>query len=257
MDNLFLSFVPGNSLLHRLDPKTKIIGLMLSSICILEASSFVEIVLITFVFLSLVISCKLPVIHFVRSVRPMLFFFAIIFITQLLFTEGNTIYRFKWISLSYEGLLLGSIITLRFILLLLFAALLTATTSASRITAGIERLLRPLPLRYIGISSHDLAMMMSLSIYFVPLLYDNFRSLKEAQFFRGLNIKKRPVKAIFSLSVPLVNSSLRRVEEVTLAMESRCYRSFGRTSIHVMEIKKLDYFFYFLYSIIFIFYIVL
>jgi energy-coupling factor transport system permease protein len=228
---------------------------MLSSICILEASSFVEIVLLTFVFLSLVISCKLPAMHFVRSVRPMLFFFAILFITQLLFTEGNTIYRFKWISLSYEGLLLGSIITLRFIFLLLFAALLTATTSASRITTGIERLLRPLPLRYMGISSHDLAMMMSLSIYFVPLLYDNFRSLKEAQFSRGLNIKKTPVKAIFSLSVPLVNSSLRRVEEVALAMESRCYTSLGRTSIHVMEVKKLDYLFFFLYSIFFIFYI--
>ncbi|MDY0388475.1 MAG: energy-coupling factor transporter transmembrane protein EcfT [Methanolobus sp.] len=255
MNNLFLSFVPGSSLLHRLDPRTKIIGLMLSSICILEASSFVEIVLLTFVFLSLVISCKLPAMHFVRSVRPMLFFFAILFITQLLFTEGNTIYRFKWISLSYEGLLLGSIITLRFIFLLLFAALLTATTSASRITTGIERLLRPLPLRYMGISSHDLAMMMSLSIYFVPLLYDNFRSLKEAQFSRGLNIKKTPVKAIFSLSVPLVNSSLRRVEEVALAMESRCYTSLGRTSIHVMEVKKLDYLFFFLYSIFFIFYI--
>ncbi|WP_342306278.1 energy-coupling factor transporter transmembrane protein EcfT [Methanolobus sp. ZRKC5] len=257
MNNLFLSFVPGSSLLHRLDPRTKIIGLMLASICILEASSFVEIVLIAFVFLSLVIACKLPSIHFVRSVRPMLFFFAILFITQLLFTEGTIIYRFKWISVSYEGLVLGSIITLRFIFLLLFAALLTATTSPSRITTGIERLLRPLPLKYIGISSHDLAMMMSLSIYFVPLLYDNFRSLKEAQFSRGLNIKKAPVKAIFSLSVPLVSSSVRRVEEVALAMESRCYSSLGRTSIHVMMIKKVDYLFFFLYSIIFIFCIVL
>jgi energy-coupling factor transport system permease protein len=254
MDNLFLSFVPGNSILHRLDPRTKIIGLMLASICILKASSFMEITLIMFVFLILLFICHLPVMHFVRSVRPMLLFFAILFLVQLFFTEGTVIFSFKWLSVSYEGLVLGTIITLRFVFLLLFASLLTATTSPSRITAGIESFLRLLPLKHIGISSHDFAMMMSLSIYFAPLLYDNFRSLRDAQISRGLDIKKEPVKAIFSISIPLVATSVRRVEEVAMAMESRCYSGIGRTSMYVMEFRRMDYLFYLLYFFIFSFF---
>lgn len=241
MNNLFMSFVPGDSLLHMLDPRTKIIGLMLVSFFILGASSFVDMALIMLVFAVLVMSCRLPSKHFVRSVRPMLFFFAILFLMQLFFTEGTVIWQFNSISITYEGLVLGAIITLRFIFLLLFAALITATTSPSHITAGIERLLRPLPLRYIGITSHDLAMMMSLSIYFVPLFYDSFRNLREAQISRGLDVKKKPVKAIFSIAVPLVSTSVRRVEEVALAMESRCYRSVGRSSLHVLEFTGKDH----------------
>ncbi|WP_340819618.1 energy-coupling factor transporter transmembrane component T [Methanolobus sp. WCC4] len=250
MDNLFMSFVPGDSLLHRLDPRTKIIGLMLVSFCILGASSFADMVLIALVFSGLVVSCRLPPNHFVRSVRPMLFFFAILFLMQLFFTKGRVIWQFNLISATYEGLVLGTIITLRFVFLLLFAALITATTSPSRITAGIERLLRPFPLRYIGITSHDLAMMMSLSIYFVPLFYDSFRSLREAQISRGLDIKKEPVKAIFSIAVPLVSTSVRRVEEVALAMESRCYRSTGRTSMHVLDLSGNDYLSFVLFAIV-------
>ncbi|WP_319508981.1 energy-coupling factor transporter transmembrane protein EcfT [uncultured Methanolobus sp.] len=257
MDDLFSSFIPGESLLHRLDPRTKILGLMLASICILEASSFEGMSLITLVFIVLLMACKLPLMHFTQSVRPMILFFVILFLMQLFFTEGTPIFQFEWITASYEGLILGTILTLRFIFLLLFAALLTATTSPSKITAGIERLLRPLPLKYIGITSHDLAMMMSLSIYFVPMFYDNFRTLRDAQLSRGLDIKKEPIKAILSISVPLISISVRAVEEVALAMESRCYVGMGRTSMHVMELKSSDYLSLFLYGVLFVFCIVL
>ncbi|SFM47308.1 energy-coupling factor transport system permease protein [Methanolobus profundi] len=241
MNDLFMSFVPGDSVLHRLDPRTKIIGLMLVSFCILDASSFADMFFIALVFTVLVLSCRLPLGHFVRSVRPMLFFFAILFLMQLFFTEGREVWHFSSLSVTYEGLLLGTTITLRFVFLLLFAALITATTSPSRITSGIERLLRPLPLRYVGITSHDMAMMMSLSIYFVPMFYDSFTSLREAQISRGLDIRKEPVKAIFSIVVPLVSGSVRRVEEVALAMESRCYQSTGRSSMHEMKFTGKDH----------------
>lgn len=250
MNNLFMSFVPGDSLLHRLDPRTKIIGLMLVSFFILAASSFADMFFILLIFTGLVMSCRLPWMHFARSVRPMLFFFAILYLMQLIFTEGRVIWQFNFISFTYEGLVLGTTITLRFVFLLLFAALITATTSPSRITAGIEGLLRPFPLRYIGITSHDLAMMMSLSIYFVPLFYDSFRTLREAQVSRGMDIKKEPVKAIFSIAVPLVSTSVRRVEEVALAMESRCYQSVGRSSLHVLEFTGKDHLSFVLFVIV-------
>jgi ABC-type cobalt transport system, permease component CbiQ and related transporters len=241
MNDLLLSYMPGKSFLHRLDPRTKIIGLMAVSFCILKVSSFEIMLLISIIFSILVIACHLPTIHFARSVRPMLPFFIFIFLMQLLFTEGSPLFEFGLLTGTYEGFLLGSILALRFIFLILFAALITATTSPAGITAGVERLLRPLPIRYVGISSHDLAMMMSLSLYFVPMLFDSFRDLRDAQISRGLDIRKEPVKAIMSLTVPLVRMSLRSVDEVALAMESRCYTGEGRSSMYLLEFRLSDY----------------
>jgi energy-coupling factor transport system permease protein len=241
MNDLFLSFVPGKSFLHRLDPRTKVLGLMAVSFCILKVSSFEIMALMAIIFATLVIAYHLPLIHFVRSVRPMLPFFTFIFLMQLLFTEGTPFFEFGLLKATNEGFLLGSILALRFIFLILFAALITATTSPSGITSGIERLLRPLPLKYLGISSHDLAMMMSLSLYFVPMLFDSFRDLRDAQISRGLDIRKEPVKAIMSLTVPLVRMALRSVDEVALAMESRCYNGNERSSMYVLKFSVLDY----------------
>jgi energy-coupling factor transport system permease protein len=250
MNDLFLSFIPGKSLVHRLDPRTKIIGLMVLSICILNVSSFEAMVLVGIVFATLVLTCRLPFIHFARSLRPIIPFFSLIFLMQFFFTEGTAILDLNLITGTYEGLLLGSIVTLKFIFLILFAALITATTSPSGITTGIERLLRPLPLRYIGVSSHDIAMMMSLSLYFVPMMYDNFKDLRDAQLSRGLDTRKEPVKAISSLVVPLVRISLRSVDEVALAMESRCYTGQGRSSIHALNFRNRDYYLFVLYFIL-------
>nr|WP_321496763.1 energy-coupling factor transporter transmembrane protein EcfT [uncultured Methanolobus sp.] len=241
MNDLFLSYVPGKSFFHRLDPRTKILGLMAVSFCILKVSSFEIMALIAIIFATLVIACHLPPVHFARSVRPMIPFFSFIFLMQFLFTEGTPVFEFGLLTGTYEGLLLGSMLALRFIFLILFAALITATTSPAGITAGVERLLRPLPLRYAGISSYDLAMMMSLSLYFVPMLFDSFRDLRDAQYSRGLDVRKEPVKAIMSLTVPLVRMSLRSVDEVALAMEGRCYTGEGRGSLHVMKFTFIDY----------------
>ncbi|MDK2827167.1 MAG: energy-coupling factor transport system permease protein [Methanolobus sp.] len=256
MNDLFLSYVPGKSFLHRVDPRTKVIGLMAVSFCILKVSSFEAMALISLIFAILIIVCHLPLLHFVRSVRPMLPFFTFIFLMQFLFTEGNSIFEFGLLTGTYEGFLFGSILALRFIFLILFAALITATTSPAGITAGVERLLRPLPLRCAGISSHDLAMMMSLALYFVPMLFDSFRDLRDAQISRGLDIRKEPVKAIMSLTVPLVRMSLRSVDEVALAMESRCYTGEGRSSMYLLEFRSLDYALFVFYCImLFLFYI--
>jgi energy-coupling factor transport system permease protein len=250
MNDLFLSYVPGKSFLHGLDPRTKIVGLMAISFCILRVSSVEIMALLAVIFVTIIVACQLPVIHFVRSVRPMIPFFSFIFLMQVLFTEGTPVFEFGLLKGSYEGFLHGSILSLRFIFLILFAALVTATTSPAGITAGVERLLRPLPLKYMGISSHDLAMMMSLSLYFVPMLFDSFRDLRDAQISRGLDIKREPVKAIMSLTVPLVKMSLRSVDEVALAMESRCYTGVSRSSMYVLKFSFMDY-------VLFIFYLVL
>lgn len=241
MNNLFLSFIPGQSFLHRLDPRAKILGVMLGSICILSISSYEGIVLAAGIFLVFVVLSGLPVIHFLHQLKPTLIFFLLLFVLQLFTVSGKPFFTIGQISATYHGFETGLIMILKFAFLILFAALLTSVTSPSEITAALEKLLHFLPVRYLGVSSHDLAMMMSLALYFLPFLYAGFRDLMDAQVSRGLDIKKKPLKAIFSFSVPLVRLSVRRVDEVALAMESRCYSGSLRTSVYNMKFRPEDH----------------
>ncbi|WP_406660137.1 energy-coupling factor transporter transmembrane protein EcfT [Methanolobus sp. ZRKC3] len=241
MSNLFFSYVPGNSLLHRLDPRTKIIAVMLASILIFRSGTFSEMLAIAIIFIFLLFLSSLSLNLVLDSLRPMSLILSFIFIIQLFFTEGVPMFSLLGLNATYEGLLLGSIITLRFAYLLMFASLLTATTASSLITAGIERLLRPLPLKVLGISSFDLAVMMSMSLHFVPLLYNSFRDLKDAQVSRGLNMRHNPFKAVYSLSVPMIRAAFRMAEEVAVSMESRCYQGVHRSCLFELRMRGMDW----------------
>lgn len=241
MNGLFFTYVPGTSMIHTLDPRTKLIGMMLASICIFRSQSFVEMAVIALVLFILYLLSAVPFKEIIDSVRPLFFFLLFIFFVQLLFTDGTVLVSFYGVKVSDEGLVVGTLVMLKFVSLLIFALLLTATTTPSRITSGIERMLRPLPLKLLGISSFDIAAMMSLSLYFVPLLYDNFRQLKEAQLSRGLDTKYSPLRAVYSLSVPMIHASFRSAEEVAMAMESRCYQGVHRTSMFELKMKGRDY----------------
>jgi energy-coupling factor transport system permease protein len=124
---------------------------------------------------------------------------------------------------------------------LLFAALLTASTDPSAITCGIERMLRPLPLRWLGISSFELATMMNLSIAFLPLLFERVERTKAAQAARGMDFVKNPFHSVPALAIPLLRGVIRDAEELALAMESRGYQGSRRTSIHELSMQKSDW----------------
>jgi energy-coupling factor transport system permease protein len=140
-----------------------------------------------------------------------------------------------------EGLEKGLKLASRFILLLLFASLLTASTDPSAITCGVERMFRYLPLRFLGISSFELATMMNISIAFLPLLFERVERTKAAQAARGMDFVKNPFHSIPALAIPLLRGVIRDAEELALAMESRGYQGKRRTSLHELSMKKRDW----------------
>lgn len=240
MQEPVFSYVPGTSLLHRFDPRTKIVAVMLLGVLIFRIENFAGIgALFTFFFVLASLS-GLPMKIFFRAVRPMMLFILFIFLTKLFFTEGKALASYWILQPSLEGLATGLKLAARFVLLLLFAALLTASTDPSAITCGIERMLRPLPLHLLGISSFELATMMNISIAFLPLLFERVERTKAAQEARGMDFVKNPFHTVPALAIPLLRGIIRDAEELAFAMEGRGYQGNRRTSIHELSMQKND-----------------
>jgi energy-coupling factor transport system permease protein len=172
----------------------------------------------------------------------------IILITMVIhmFTAPGEKVLFSWtiFKITEEGLILGAKMALRLILLLLFSSVLTFTTSPIVLTDGIEKLLRPF--KCIGVPAHELAMMMTIALRFIPTLLEETDRIMKAQTARGAdfssgNLLER-AKNMLPLLVPLFVSAFRRAEELAIAMESRCYRGGeGRTRMHELAYKGIDY----------------
>lgn len=241
MQEPVFSYVPGESFLHTLDPRTKLAAVMLLGVLAFRTESFFGIGILFAFFVALTSFSGLPARVFFRAVRPMAMFIIFIFFAQLFFTEGRVLTSFWILHPSLEGLQNGIRLSARFILLLLFAALMTASTDPSAITCGIERILRPLPLRWLGVNSYELATMMNLSIAFLPLLFDRAERTKAAQASRGMYFGKNPLRSVPALTIPLIRGVVRDAEELSLAMESRGYQGTRRTSMHELLMQKRDW----------------
>lgn len=241
MQEPVFSYVPGTSILHRLDPRTKVAAVMLLGILTFRIENFAGIGALFVFFFVLSLISELPTKVFFRAVRPMMLFIFFIFLTQLFFTDGKSLASYWILQPSLEGLEKGLKLAARFILLLLFSALLTASTDPSAITCGIERMLRPFPLRWLGISSFELATMMNISIAFLPLLFERVERTKAAQAARGMDFVKSPLRSIPALTIPLLRGVIRDAEELALAMESRGYQGNRRTSIYELSMQKSDW----------------
>lgn len=235
------SYVPGISPLHKLDPRTKIVVVMLLGILVFRIENFAGIVALFMLFFSLTLLSRLPMRILFRAVRPMVLFITFIFFTQLFFSGGSPFASFWILKPSMEGMENGLNFAARFILLLLFAALLTASTDPSSITCGIEKMLRPLPLRWLGVSSFELATMMNISIAFLPLLFERVERTKAAQAARGMDFMRNPFRSVPALAIPLLWGVIRDAEELALAMESRGYQGKHRTSIHELSMQRRDW----------------
>ncbi len=243
MSDMLFTYVRVNSPLHSLDPRTKLLFVMCVSILIFRLSTLVHLLGLLVFFLVLMLISQVPAVVFLRSLRTIAIFVFAIFMTHLIFTPGVPLMHSgpaALIPASFEGLVKGLVFALRFSLLILFATLLTATTRSGQITCGIERLLRPLKLP--GVSSFDIATMMGLAIYFIPNLLSSATEIRDAQRARGLHSGHGPVKVLVSLSYPVLAASLRMVDDVSMAMESRCYQGEYRTSLYQLQMTFTDRF---------------
>ena len=237
-------FFPGDSFVHHLDPRTKLIATLIYIVAIFLAQTPLTYgILIGFAFLVVLLS-RLPILMVLKSLKPVWFIVVItLLIHTFTFPGKEILWQWQMFTVTKEGLELGVKMGLRLTLLLLFSSVLTFTTSPIVLTDGIERLLRPL--KCVGVPAHEIAMMMTIALRFIPTLLEETDRIIKAQEARGAdfgngNMMKK-IKGMLPLLVPLFVSAFRRADELATAMEARCYRGGeGRTRMYELHYHKED-----------------
>lgn len=233
-------FFPGNSFLYRLDPRTKLILTMALIILVFITQSFVGFGLICLFILWCGISTKIGMKYMIKGLKPIFLIIVLTFVLNLfLMKEGTTLVKLGFIHITTGGLSTAMFMAVRLILLVMSSQILTLTTSPIALTDGLETLLRPLS--KIGFPAHEISMMMSIALRFIPTLMEETGKIKRAQMARGADFESGNLiaraKAMIPLLVPLFVSAFRRADELAMAMEARCYRGGeGRT-----KMKQLKY----------------
>ena len=236
-------YIPGNSVVHRLDPRTKIIITLAYMILLFVLNNFYGYIFpVVFLILATVLS-RIPVRYLVKGLKPLVFIIALTFILNSFMIKGRIIYEIGPLDITYEGLSQGAFMAIRLILLITGTSLLTLTTSPISLTDGIERLLSPF--RKIGVPAHELAMMMTIALRFIPTLLEETDKIMKAQMARGADFESGNIinraKNLVPLLVPLFISAFRRADDLAMAMEARCYRGGeNRTRLKELKMTSLD-----------------
>ena len=238
-------YFPGESVVHRLDPRTKLLFLIVYIVALFTASSWISYGVV-FLFLATAIAIsRIPLKSIVRGMKPLMMILIFTAILNLFFTGGDTVLVKFWvITITKEGLFRAIFMVLRILLLITCTFLLTYTTSPISLTDGLESLLSPL--KKIRVPVHELAMMMCIALRFVPTLIEETDKIMCAQKARGADFESgnifHRVKALVPILVPLFISSFRRADELATAMECRCYHGGeGRTKMKLLRYKRRDY----------------
>lgn len=247
-------YVPGDSLVHRLDPRTKITIIFFFVFIVFFANNVGSYSLLTVFALTCMFTSKVPIRFIIKGLTPVWFLIIFTFILHLFVTrEGTVIFEF-WIFEFYSGgLIQGIAISVRFFLLILVTSLLTLTTTPIEITDAIEDMLHPL--KRFKFPVHELALMMSISLRFIPTLMQETDKISRAQASRGVDFKTGPIKdrikAVVPLLVPLFVSAFKRAEELAMAMEARGYQGGeGRSKLRELKIEKRDILIFILFAIV-------
>ena len=236
-------YYPTTSFMHSLDPRTKILCTMIFIVGIFLADTWVAYGVVTaFVLLGIALS-NLPLSLVWKAVKPLWIIIVFTMVINVFTTPGTLVWQWGWLHVTEDGLRQGTMMTMRLVYLISFSALLTYTTSPIVLTDGIEQLLNPF--RGIGVPAHELAMMMTIALRFIPTLLQETERIMKAQKARGADFESgnliRRGKALVPLMVPLFVSAFRRADELATAMEARCYRGGeNRTRLHELHYEKLD-----------------
>lgn len=236
-------YIPADSFIHGLDPRIKIVILIIMIVFLFTIDSIVGYgIFFLFVFF-IILLARISVLYFLRSLRPLLFLIFFTFLLNLFMSPGEVLWQWFFLKITREGLDLGLQMSFRIILLIILSSLLTYTTSPIELTDGIEYLLNPLSL--LGFPSHELAMMMTIALRFIPTLMEETDKIIKAQLARGADFERGSIinraKNLIPVFVPLFISAFRRADELALAMEARCYRGGKyRTRMKVLKITLKD-----------------
>ncbi|MCQ8267160.1 energy-coupling factor transporter transmembrane protein EcfT [Streptococcus suis] len=245
MDKLILGrYIPGNSMIHRLDPRSKLLAMFAFLLLIFWANNLItNVLIIAFVF-AMVLLSQIRLSFFINGLKPMIGIILFTTFFQVFFTPGATILWEFWIfKVSIEGLQQALIIFIRFVLIIFFSTLLTLTTTPLSLADGIESGLAPL--KRLKVPVHEIGLMLSMSLRFVPTLMDDTTRIMNAQRARGVDFNEgtliQKVKSVIPILIPLFASSFKRADALATAMEARGYQGGeGRTKYRVLEWKLPD-----------------
>ncbi|MCQ9209588.1 energy-coupling factor transporter transmembrane component T family protein [Granulicatella seriolae] len=241
---LFGRYLQGDSFIHKLDPRTKLSITFLFILVIFLANNWITYGILTLFTFSVLLLSKIPMKFFINSMKPLIWVISFTVLLQIFFTTGGTVY-FQWgiFTVTEFGIINGIFIFLRFMLIIFISTLLTLTTPPLSLTDAIEALLNPL--KKIHVPVHQLALMLSIALRFVPTLMDEAQKIMNAQRSRGVDFGEgnifQQMRAIIPILVPLFVSSFNRAEELAIAMEARGYQGGeGRTKFRILTWHKRD-----------------
>ena len=237
-------FFPGNSALHKLDPRMKLIITMIYIVALFVTDNLFGLLLCgVFGFAGYLIS-GISLVMIKKSLKPIIPIIIFTAVLNMLFVEGEPIFELWILRPTYAGLMLATLMVIRIICLIAGSSLLTYTTSPIALTDGVEQLLNPL--KKVGVPVHELAMMMTIALRFIPTLIEETDKIMSAQKARGADMESGGLidraKALIPILIPLFVSSFRRADELALAMECRCYHGGeGRTRMKQLKYSGRDW----------------
>jgi len=236
-------YFPGQSAIHRLDPRTKILCIIIYIVAVFLVDTYVGYGIVALFTGFCIAISGIPFRFVAKGVKPIMVFVVITALFNLFLTSGEIVWEWKFLKITYEGIHLAIAMMLRLFFLVLGTSMLTLTTSPIALTDGIEHLLSPF--KKIGLPAHELAMMMTIALRFVPTLLEETDKIVKAQTARGAafdsgNILKK-AKAMIPVLIPLFVSAFRRADELAVAMECRCYKGGqNRTRLKVLKMRLVD-----------------
>ncbi len=237
-------YLPGKSAVHRIDPRVKILLVVFYIVAIFVTDVFWMYGVFAAYVLGAALIAKVPLRVLLRSIKPLLFIVVFTFIMNLLLVrEGELLLQVWKIRIYSDGIIYAVRLALRLILLVFGTSMLTLTTSPLSLTDALERLLKPLSI--IRFPAHELAMMMTIALRFIPTLLEEADKIMKAQKARGADFETgnifQKAKALVPLLVPLFVNAFRRADELAMAMESRCYHGGkGRTRMRILTLSWVD-----------------
>lgn len=238
-------YYPAESYIHSLDPRMKLLATIVYITALFFIVPFWGYLFAIIALSAVIYASKVPPKYMFKGLRTILFIIIFTAALNIFFTAGETVlFKYSFVTITLEGLIVAAKMAIRLVMLIVGSSVLTLTTTPTQMTDAIEYVLKPL--KKIGVPAHEIAMMMTIALRFIPTLLEEMDKIMKAQMARGADfdtgglIKK--AKSLVPLLVPLFLSAFRRAEELATAMESRCYRGdINRTKMKVMKFQSRDY----------------
>lgn len=253
-------YYPSHSILHRLDPRTKIMGTVFFIISLFVGNSILTYGVATLFLAVMIKISKVPLKFILKGLKPIIILLLFSVIINMLFTPGEAIVSIGFLHITKEGIRLAVFLAIRLVYLVIGSSLMTFTTTPTALTDGLERLFQFL--KVVKVPVHEVAMMMAIALRFIPILTEELDKIMKAQAARGADFNrgtlKEKVHGLISIMVPLFIAAIRRSNDLAMAMEARCYHGGeGRTRMKPLVYEKRDYISYLIVMAYFIGIIVL